>query len=83
MDANYKNTQETKEENYAVANSGCTGNFMAVSTNLNSLQATKKPSIQNLLMDRYSDKKWKGNWIHLCYQTKKYRHIFYQKQKIH
>ena len=37
-----QNKQETKEENSAVADSGCTGNFMAVSAHLNNLQPTTK-----------------------------------------
>ena len=37
-----QNKQETKEENSAVADSGCTGNFMAVSAHLNNAQPKTK-----------------------------------------
>ena len=47
-----KNKQETKEENSAVADSGCTGNFVAVSAHLKHLWPTTKIQIQNFLVNR-------------------------------
>ena len=40
--ANYKKHARKKEENSAVADSGCTGNFMALSAQLNNVKPTTK-----------------------------------------
>ena len=45
---NKKNTQETIEENYSVADSGSTGIFMAVSTHLKNVRPTK-----NIINEKY------------------------------
>ena len=47
-----KNTQETKEENPAIADSGCKGNFMAVYAHLKNVKPSKILSIKNFLMGR-------------------------------
>ena len=76
MSKRNKNIKEIEQGNYAVADSRCTGNCMAVSDHLNNLEPTTKIINENFPNGQIiKSTMWGGVYLYMLTSTSRQAHI--------